>query len=176
MALGKFAFEGLGPLVVASVVAALALASCTETRVRSPRDRSAHAVERAPAEPARKVNLAEELALPVVATLPSTHPVGDHVATIRVNEDAAGYGTRGRGAFRVGARIVASLAPSADAPAELHYAMTRVVETSEPNRTGWAFEVIDPTGTVLSEGSLPLCERCHAEAPREGVFEPSVRR
>ncbi len=107
---------------------------------------------------------------------PTAHPIGPAFASIRTNDLAAAYGTRGRAPFAPGARLVESIAPDAESPATLHYAMTREPDDARPGTGGWRYEVIDATGTVQAEGALPLCARCHAEAAREWVFEPMLRR
>jgi hypothetical protein len=38
---------------------------------------------------------------------------------------------------------------------------------------GWDYLVADSNGNVISEGSLPLCTRCHADAPADSVFVPA---
>jgi len=37
----------------------------------------------------------------------------------------------------------------------------------------WDFLVADGAGGVLSEGTLPLCVRCHADAPADFLFVPA---
>ncbi len=129
-----------------------------------------------PATPKRRIDLAALESLTVVDRRPTAHPIGPAFASIRANALAAGYGTRGRGPFAPGARLVESLAPDAETPATLHYAMTREPDDTTPGAGGWRYEVIDASGTVLAEGALPLCARCHAEAARDWVFEPMLRR
>ena len=129
-----------------------------------------------PAPPKRRIDLAALASLPVVDRRPTAHPIGPAFASIRTNDLAAAYGTRGRAPFAPGARLVESIAPDAESPATLHYAMIREPDDATPGTGGWRYEVIDASGTVQAEGALPLCARCHAEAAREWVFEPMLRR
>jgi hypothetical protein len=35
---------------------------------------------------------------------------------------------------------------------------------------GWEYVVVAPDGTVEDRGALPLCARCHADAPADSLF------
>jgi hypothetical protein len=37
----------------------------------------------------------------------------------------------------------------------------------------WDYLVTDPSAGVVSEGTLPLCARCHADAPADFIFVPA---
>jgi hypothetical protein len=162
----------LAPLLILVAFGLSACASATRSRRRASTDGAATP----PAAPKRRIDLAALETLSVVDRRPTAHPVGPAFASIRVNDLATGYGTRGRPPFAPGARLVESIAPDAESPATLYYAMTREPDDTKPGAGGWRYEVIDASGTVLAEGALPLCARCHAEAAREWVFEPKLRR
>jgi hypothetical protein len=39
----------------------------------------------------------------------------------------------------------------------------------------WDFLVVDRRGDVISEGPLPRCVRCHADAPADSLFVPTEK-
>lgn len=39
---------------------------------------------------------------------------------------------------------------------------------------GWEYWLLSPDGAIESQGDLPLCARCHADAPADGVFGPPL--
>jgi hypothetical protein len=38
----------------------------------------------------------------------------------------------------------------------------------------WDYVVAEPNGAIVARGDLPLCARCHAEAPADSVFGARV--
>ena len=48
------------------------------------------------------------------------------------------------------------------------------VHVMERQETGWHYWLLAPDGAIEGQGSedLPLCARCHAEAPGDGAFGP----
>lgn len=70
---------------------------------------------------------------------------------------------------KAGAVFLERLA-GASGEASLYYAMQR---RESPDETGgfWDFVVLTPNG-ALDPGTTVLCARCHADAPRGGVFGP----
>ncbi len=110
--------------------------------------------------------------LTVAGEVRSAHPAGDFTGSIRVNEAAKGYGRLGRGPMPPGAVILQVLAPDAGAPAVLYYAMRRREPGYFSLGGDWEYLVAGPDGLIRAGGKLPLCARCHAEAPREHLFEP----
>ncbi|MFO0552866.1 MAG: hypothetical protein U0271_31040 [Polyangiaceae bacterium] len=109
--------------------------------------------------------------MPVVSRLKSAHPSGDFTGRIRVDEQAHAYGQKARAAMPVGALVVEELAPDADAAATLFYVMVKQPAGYYPEAGDWEFLVLGPAGDVQVRGKLPLCGRCHGEAPREALFE-----
>jgi hypothetical protein len=107
----------------------------------------------------------------VVGETRSAHPSGDFIASIRVNDVAARYGTKGRDALPEGSLVVEVLATESNTPPVVYYAMLRKAPGYFPEGGDWAYAVVTPDGKVEAEGKLKLCARCHAEAPREHVFE-----
>jgi hypothetical protein len=109
--------------------------------------------------------------LKVVGETRSEHPAGDYVASIRVNGAAGGYGTKGRERLPEGALVVEALAPESNTPPTVYYAMLRMGTGYFPDGGDWAYFVVGSDGRIQAEGRLKLCARCHAEAPREHLFE-----
>jgi len=114
--------------------------------------------------------------LPTVSTLRSGHPVGSLAGVVKVDTAAAGYGQRGRGPFPVGALIVQSLGPDPDGPANLFYAMEKREPGFFPLGGDWQYSVVSASGALEAQGKLALCARCHAEAPRDHLFEYGAAR
>lgn len=46
------------------------------------------------------------------------------------------------------------------------------VHAMRRNEQGWDYWLLDPDGAIESQGQLPLCARCHADAPADNVFGP----
>ena len=109
--------------------------------------------------------------LKVVGETRSAHPAGDFIASIRVNEVAARYGTKGRDALPEGSLVVEVLATESSTPPAVYYAMLRQAPGYFPEGGDWAYFVVAADGNIEAEGKLKLCARCHAEAPREHLFE-----
>jgi hypothetical protein len=110
-------------------------------------------------------------ALPAVSKLRSGHPVGSLAGVVKVDAAAGGYGQRGRGPFPVGALVVESLGPDPDGPANLFYVMEKREVGFFPLGGDWQYSVVSASGALEAQGKLALCARCHAEAPRDHLFE-----
>jgi hypothetical protein len=99
----------------------------------------------------------------------SGHLGGDHEGEVLVNEDAAAYPAlgpqRGLGA---GAVLVEALYRPGSPTLEAYFVMAR--RGPGGGEGGWEYLIVAPTGEVDQRGRLPLCERCHAEAPHDHVF------
>ena len=46
------------------------------------------------------------------------------------------------------------------------------VHVMRRDERGWEYWLLAPDGAIESQGQLPLCARCHAEATADGVFGP----
>lgn len=46
------------------------------------------------------------------------------------------------------------------------------VHVMRRDEAGWEYWLLAPDGAIESQGQLPLCARCHAEATADGVFGP----
>lgn len=109
--------------------------------------------------------------LSTVSTLRSGHPVGNLAGVVKVDTAASGYGQRGRGPFPVGALVVEGLGPDPDGPANLFYVMEKRELGFFPLGGDWQYSVVSASGALEAQGKLALCARCHAEAPRDHLFE-----
>ena len=45
---------------------------------------------------------------------------------------------------------------------------------SKRDSGAWDYVVAEPDGAIIARGDLPLCARCHAEAPADSVFGARV--
>lgn len=155
---------------VPALVLALSSASCHRSEpkpVAPPRaDRDPEA--RAPKTWDVFARLSE---LAIVGEVNTAHPAGDFVGVVRVNGPAGPYGQKGRGVLPEGALVVEALAVEPGTPPVLYYAMERRAAGYFPEGGDWAYFVIGKEGEIHAEGRLKLCARCHAEAPREHLFE-----
>ena len=153
------------------VLAVLGLFGCAS----EPRDRRTHAekerVETPEPPPETWTGFGSIPTLKVAGQVRSAHPSGDFTATIQVNEAASAYGSKSREPMAPGAVVVASLRSDLGAEVTSHYVMEKRAAGYFPDGGDWAYFVVDPTGKVEAGGKLKLCARCHAEAPREHLFE-----
>jgi hypothetical protein len=51
-----------------------------------------------------------------------------------------------------------------------YFVMTKRHAGFDPEGDDWEYLVLDPSAAVVERGKLPLCARCHAEAPRDHLF------
>lgn len=111
--------------------------------------------------------------LAVVAELRSAHPSGDYRAEVLATS-SFGYGRLGRAAPAEGDLFVERLRPEGSDGVSLTYVMRREAVGYYPAGGDFRYGVLGPDGAVQAEGKLPLCARCHAEAPRDFLFERGV--
>jgi hypothetical protein len=50
------------------------------------------------------------------------------------------------------------------------FAMIKQRSGFDPAGGDWEYLIIQPNGDIEQRGRLPLCGRCHAEAPRDSLF------
>lgn len=99
----------------------------------------------------------------------SEHLGGDREGEILVNEEAAAYPALGpQRALGAGAVLVEALYKPGSSAIEAYFVMAR--RASGGGEGGWEYMIVAPTGEIDQRGRLPLCERCHAEAPHDHVF------
>jgi hypothetical protein len=101
----------------------------------------------------------------------SQHFTGELEAEVRIDAAASPYPVLGPDTV---------LAPGA-ALVELHYAAGASDPSSlfamEKRATGydidggdWEYFILTPAGRTTHRGPLPLCKRCHADAPHDHLF------
>ncbi|WP_437801556.1 hypothetical protein [Sorangium sp. So ce693] len=137
----------------------------------------ARAPAEAPAAPPAAAPSAWELAgqlasfQPVTDRARSQHFTGELEAEVRINAAAAPYPQLGPD------RVL----PSGAAVVEFHYragspepatllAMVKRPAGYDPDGGNWEYLVLTPQGTSTHRGALPLCKRCHADAPHDHLF------
>ncbi len=95
----------------------------------------------------------------------SEHLGGEREAEVLVNEAAAAYPALGpERRLGAGAVLVEALYRPGSTELEAYFAMQRRPDGA------WEYLIVTPTGEIDQRGRLPLCERCHAEAPHDHVF------
>jgi hypothetical protein len=40
----------------------------------------------------------------------------------------------------------------------------------DPEGGDWEYLIVEPSGSIVRRGKIPLCARCHAEAPHNFIF------
>lgn len=101
----------------------------------------------------------------------SQHFAGDLEAEVRVNPPASDYPRLGP----------SRRLPAGSALVETHYrpgsvepvvllAMVKRAPSYDPEAGDWEYLILTPSGEATYRGRLPLCRRCHAEAPHDHVF------
>lgn len=149
-------------------VGVLFLAACAGPANEAPRERAA--VRSDP--PRRRSELVDAArGWPRVFTpfVSRGHGDGSYMIDVRISPeslDAVRTLVLGR-TVPVGTAAVGFHSHARSGAGESVFAMTKRAEGK------WDFLVADPRGGVVSEGALPLCVRCHADAPADFVFVPA---
>lgn len=117
----------------------------------------------------RWLSLASLAALPLAAPEPYAvlgHDPGRYSAVIRVSEPARErYVTLTPGSTLPAGSVVAQFTTELESGrAGPRYVMRKDSENA------WLFAVLDASGTLVEAGALPLCVRCHGEAPADSLF------
>jgi hypothetical protein len=164
------------------LLGAAVLAGCAPPRSRPPPEGpesarpaavpSAAALPGAPpTAPAPPWILAEQLRTlhPEGKPAPSQHLDGGFTGAVLADDLARGYAASGH---RVppGGTVVEALSAPAGAQASVYLVMVKRPPGFDPAGEDWEYLVIDPGGAIEQRGILPLCARCHAEAPRDRLF------
>lgn len=117
--------------------------------------------------------------LPTLATLTpvgeprvSNHRLADEVGQVKVNAAAAGYADRAP--LGPGAIVVEALSPDAGSTPTATFVMHKREAGYFPAGGDWEYLVLDGQGGVQARGQLPLCARCHAEAPEGFLFRATA--
>lgn len=101
----------------------------------------------------------------------SQHFTGELEAEVRVNPAASPYPRLGPARpLPPGAILVEShYRPGGTEPVAL-LAMMKHPPGYDPQAGDWEYLVVTPAGEATQRGRLPLCQRCHAEAPHDHLF------
>lgn len=124
------------------------------------------------ARPRERWELDAQLKLlrPAVKRLRTGHLTGDLEGEIL----AAGAGTYPRlgpdSRLPPGATLVERLHDAGSAVPLAYFVMIKRQPGFDPTGSDWEYLVVAPSGEIEQRGALPLCARCHAEAPHDRLF------
>jgi hypothetical protein len=83
----------------------------------------------------------------------------------------SGYPLRGPASVApAGATLVERLFPTGGTLPVKYFTMVKHAPGNDPAGGAWEYLVLTPDGGVDARGPLPLCVRCHAEAPHDHLF------
>lgn len=101
----------------------------------------------------------------------SQHMNGDMEAEVLASEEASVYPTLGPlRRLPGGAVLVEAHYAAGSAAPEVYFAMVKRAPGFDPAGGDWEYLIVEPSGDVAQRGRLPLCARCHAEAPHDRLF------
>jgi len=127
----------------------------------------------APGVPPEPWILAQQLATLHQATerAPSHHFAGDVDGEILVNDAAATYPALGPyHPLAATATLVERHSPRGNETITAYFAMVKRAPGYDPSGGDWEYLVIAEDGQIEERGRLPLCKRCHVEAPYDFLF------
>jgi hypothetical protein len=103
----------------------------------------------------------------------SQHLSGDLEAEVLANDEARAYPPLGpQGALPPGAVLVEAHYRAGNADPVVLFAMAKQPPGFDPGGGDWEYLIVEPSGLISERGRLPLCARCHAEAPHDHLFGP----
>ncbi|AGP35791.1 hypothetical protein BE04_12830 [Sorangium cellulosum] len=140
--------------------------------VAEPRATAVAPAASAPADPSAW-ELAGQLAsfTPATGRARSQHFTGEMEAEVRINAAAAPYPALGPArALPPGAALVELHYPAGSSEPVTLLAMVKRPAGYDPDGGDWEYLVLTPQGTSTHRGALPLCKRCHADAPHDHLF------
>src|SRR5262249_21737523 len=117
-------------------------------------------------------DLATQLAAlrPVVKRSQSSHLTGELDGEVLAGS-AGTYPVLGpESRLPQGATLVERLFPPEGATPGAYLVMVKRPAGYDPSGGDWEYLVVLPDGRIEQRGILPLCARCHAEAPQDRVF------
>lgn len=95
--------------------------------------------------------------------------------TVRVNDALAGaYFDLGPSSQISAGAVAVESHQGAQGGATPHFVMTKREPGFDPQGGDWEYLIVDTDGRVQSRGVLPLCARCHADAPHDHLFGPRL--
>ena len=105
------------------------------------------------------------------ARAPSEHLTGQLDGEILVDAGAAAYPALGPlRRIEPGATLVQRLSPRGSPALAAYFAMVKRPAGYDPGGGDWEYLVVDAAGQIEQRGRLPLCARCHADAPHDHLF------
>ncbi|WP_434047006.1 MULTISPECIES: hypothetical protein [Sorangium] len=128
---------------------------------------------RAPAAAPAAWELAPQLASFKRATdrARSQHFTGELEGEVRINAAASPYPVLGPGHVLLpGAAVVELHYPAGSTEPVTLLAMVKQPAGYDPDGGDWEYVILTPQGTSTHRGALPLCKRCHADAPHDHLF------
>ncbi|MEO5725709.1 MAG: hypothetical protein ABI134_34880 [Byssovorax sp.] len=108
---------------------------------------------------------------PASPRTPSEHFTGQLDGEILADDGAASYPALGPlRRIETGATLVERLLPRGSPEPAAYFAMVKRPAGYDPAGGDWEYLVLDSTGRIEQRGRLPLCARCHADAPHDHLF------
>jgi len=108
---------------------------------------------------------------PASPRTPSEHLTGQLDGEILADDGAAAYPALGPlRRIAPGATLVQRLSPRGSPAPTTYFVMVKRPAGYDPDGGDWEYLVVDPTGQIEQRGRLPLCARCHADAPHDHLF------
>jgi hypothetical protein len=99
----------------------------------------------------------------------SIHFAGEYDADVRTNQAASAYPSLGPAqALATGAIVVETLRRPASEAVVVYLVMSKIRSADE--NSAWEYLVLNPSSEIEQRGALPLCERCHTEAPHDHLY------
>jgi hypothetical protein len=108
---------------------------------------------------------------PASPRTPSEHLTGQLDGEILADDGAAAYPALGPlRRIEPGATLVQRLSPRGAPTLTAYFVMVKRPAGYDPDGGDWEYLVLDPAGQIEQRGRLPLCVRCHADAPHDHLF------
>ncbi|MEO7332192.1 MAG: hypothetical protein ABI193_26685, partial [Minicystis sp.] len=102
---------------------------------------------------------------------PSEHLDGTLDGEVLADEAASGYPKLGPSRpIGVGATLVEKHLLRGTDAASIYFIMVKRPPGYDPPGSDWEYLVAAPTGEIEQRGRLPLCGRCHTDAPHDHLF------
>ncbi|WP_437736718.1 hypothetical protein [Sorangium sp. So ce1335] len=108
---------------------------------------------------------------PATGRARSQHFTGELEAEVRINAPAVPYPALGpERVLPPGAALVAFHYPAGSSEPVTLLAMVKRPAGYDPDGGDWEYAIVTPQGTSTHRGAIPLCKRCHADAPHDHLF------
>ena len=108
---------------------------------------------------------------PASPRTPSEHLTGQLDGEILADVGASAYPALGPlRRLEPGATLVQRLSPRGSPAPAAYFVMVKRPAGYDPDGHEWEYLVVDPAGRIEQRGRLPLCARCHADAPHDYLF------